>query len=83
MGKLSSFMVAKMYVFPMKVQTISSVELLSVLLLARLMKNVIQYHYVIWCNVTKCLATGIKPEALRCFTDLQDSTFKIKGITKE
>ena len=44
MGKLSSFMVAKMYVFPMKIQTISSVELLSVLLLARLMKNVIQYY---------------------------------------
>ena len=44
-GKLSSFIVAKMYVFPIKVQTIPPrLELLSVLLLARLMKNVIQYH---------------------------------------
>ena len=71
-GKLSSFIVAKMHVFPMKVQTISRLELLSVLVLARLMKNVIQYHYVIWYNVTDCLATGIKPGTLRCFTDLQD-----------
>ena len=71
-GKLSSFIVAKMHVSPTKEQTISRLELLSVLLLARLMKNVIQYHYVIWYNVTDCLAPGIKSEALRYFTDLQD-----------
>ena len=74
-GKLSSFIVAKMHAFPMKEQTISRLELLSVLLLVRLMKNVIQYHYLIRYNVTECLATRIKPEALICFTDLQDNTF--------
>ena len=63
-----------MHVSPTKEQTISRLELLSVLLLAGLMKNVIQYHYVIWYNVTDCLAPGVKPEALRYFTDLQDRT---------
>ena len=71
-GKRSSFVVAKTRVSPLKVQTIPRLELLSALLLARLMKN-----------VTECLATRLTLEAPRCFTDSQIALFWIKGTTKD
>ena len=71
-GKHSSFVVAKTCVSPLKVQTIPRLELLSSLLLARLMKNVMG-----------SLATRLTLEAPRCFTDSQVALFWIKGTARD
>ena len=72
MGKHSSFVVAKMRVSPLKVQTIPRLELLSALLLARLMKNVMD-----------SMATRLTLDVPRCFTDSQIALYWIKGTHKD
>ena len=73
-GKNSSFVVvvSKTCVSPLKTQTIPRLELLSALLLARLMKT-----------VTDSLSTTLTLQAPRCFTDSQISLCWIKGTEKE
>ena len=70
--KYSSFVVAKTRVSPLKSQTIPRLELLSALLLARLMKN-----------VTESLASRLILTAPRCFTDSQIALYWIKGTAKD
>ena len=71
-GKHSSFVVAKTRVSPLKVQTIPRLELLSALLLARLMKNVMD-----------SMATRLALDVPRCFTDSQIALYWIKGTHKD
>jgi len=71
-GRHSSFVVAKTRVSPLKTQSIPRLELLSALLLARLMKT-----------ITEALATRLPLQALRCFTDSQISLCWIKGTDKD
>ena len=71
-GKHSSFVVAKTRVSPLKSQTIPRLELLSALLLARLMKN-----------VTESLTSRLTLTTLRCFTDSQIALYWIKGTGKD
>jgi len=59
-------------VSPLKVQTIPRLELLSAVLLSRLV-----------VNAMTCLTTCLKLKEPRCFTDSQVSLFWIKGVEKE
>ena len=68
----SSFIVSKTRVAPLQTQTIPRLELLSALLLARLMVNVIS-----------ALNTHLNLEEARCFTDSQVTLYWIKGLEKE
>ena len=70
--RYSSFVVYKTRVSPLKLQTIPRLELLSAVLLSRLLKN-----------VTTCLTTLLRLEEPRCFTDSQVALFWIKGVEKE
>ena len=67
-----SFVVSKTQVSPLKVQTIYCLELLSALLLARLITNVIE-----------SLTPRYKLLAPMCFTDSQVTLFWIRGIDKD
>jgi len=64
--------VSKTRVSPLKTQTIPRLELLSALLLARLMKT-----------VTESLSTRLTLQLPRCFTDSQISLCWIKGTEKD
>jgi len=66
--KYSSFVVSKTRVSPLKAQTIPRLELLSMLLVARLVYS-----------VTEALITRLNLEKPRCFTDSQVALFWIKG----
>ena len=70
--RYSSFVVSKTRVSPLKLQTIPRLELLSAVLLSRLLKN-----------VTTCLTTLLRLEEPRCFTDSQVALFWIRGVEKE
>ena len=70
--KYSSFIVSKTRVSPLKVQTIPRLELLSAVLLARLVMN-----------VTTSLSNRLILEEPRCFTDSQVALFWISGTVKE
>lgn len=70
--RYSNFVVSKTRVSPLKVQTIPRLELLSAVLLSRLV-----------VNVMTCLTTRLKLEEPRCFTDSQVALFWIKGVEKE
>ena len=61
-----------MRISPLKLQTIPRLELLSAVLLSRLLKN-----------VSTCLTTLLRLEEPRCFTDSQVALFWIKGVEKE
>ena len=67
-----SFVVSKTRVSPLKVQTIPRLELLSALLLARLITNVIE-----------SLTPRYELLAPMCFTDSQVTLFWIRGIDKD
>ena len=69
--KRSSFIVSKTRVSPLKTQTVPRLELLSALLLARLM-----------VNVKTALNTRLCLEEPRCFTDSQVALYWIKGIER-
>ena len=71
-SKYSSFIVSKTRVSPLKVQTIPRLELLSAVLLARLV-----------VNVTTSLSNRLILEEPRCFTDSQVALFWIRGTVKE
>ena len=71
-GKYFSFVASKTHVSPLKTQTIPRLELLSALLLARLMKTVMD-----------SLSTTLTLQVPRCFTDSQISLCWIKGTEKE
>ena len=71
-SKYSRFIVSKTRVSPLKVQTILRLELLSAVLLARLMTN-----------VTGSLNARLSLEEPRCFTDSQVALYWIKGIRRE
>ena len=71
-GKRSCFVVSKTRVSPLKTQTIPRLELLSALLLARLMKTVME-----------SLSTKLTLQAPRCFTDSQISLCWIRGTDKD
>jgi len=66
--KYSSFVVSKTRVSPLKAQTIPRLELLSMLLVARLVYS-----------VTEALITRLNSEKPRCFTDSHVALFWIKG----
>lgn len=70
--KYSSFIVAKTRVAPLKTQTIPRLELLSAVLLARL----------VW-NVTESLTVMLDLEEPRCFTDSQVALFWVKGTGRD
>ena len=70
-SKYSRFIVCKTRVSPLKVQTIPRLELLSAVLLARLMTNVMG-----------SLNTRLSLEEPQCFTDLQVALYWIKGIRR-
>ena len=70
--KYSSFVVSKTRVLPLKAQTIPRLELLSMLLLARLVYS-----------VTEALITRLNMEEPRCFTDSQVALFWIKGTGRD
>jgi len=71
-GRLSSFVVSKTRVSPLKAQTIPRLKVLSALLLARLMKT-----------VTETLATRLTLQTQRCFTGSQISLCWIKSTDKD
>jgi hypothetical protein len=71
-NKYSSFVVAKTRVSPLKTQTIPRLELLSALLLARLMSN-----------VTYSLTPRLALEEPICFTDSQVALFWIQGTGRD
>ena len=71
-SKYSRFVVSKTRVSPLKVQTIPRLELLSAVLLARLMTN-----------ITATLNAHLSLEEPRCFTDSQVTLYWIKGIRRE
>ena len=71
-SKRSSFVVSKTHVSPLKPQTIPRLELLSALLLARLMKTVM-----------RSLSTRLLLQEPRCFTDSQIVLCWIIGIGKD
>ena len=71
-GKFSEFVVSKTQVAPLKAQTIPRLELLSALLLARLITNVadsLRYRFLL--------------KEPRCFTESQVALFWITGIERE
>ncbi len=68
----SRFVVSNTRVSPLKAQTIPRLELLSALLLARLV-----------ASVTESLAARLSLEKPRCFTDSQVALFWITGIGKD
>ena len=70
--KYSSFVVSKTRVSRLKAQTIPRLELLSMLLLARLVYS-----------VTEALITRLNLEEPRCFTDSQVALFWIKGTGRD
>lgn len=70
--KCSSFVTSKTRVAPLKSLTIPRLELLSAVLLARLISN-----------VAESLATWMDLKEPRCFTDSQVSLFWIRGIGKD
>lgn len=67
--KCSSFVTSKTQVAPLKTPTIPRLELLSAVLLARLISN-----------ITNSLSTRIDLMEPKCFTDSQVALFWIKGI---
>ena len=71
-GKYSEFVVSKTRVSPLKAQTIPRLDLLSALLLARLITNV--------ADSLKCRFPLREP---RCFMDSQVALFWITGIERE
>ena len=70
--KCSSFVALKTRVAPLKTLTIPRLELLSAVLLARLISN-----------ITDSLSTRINLGEPRCFTDSQVALFWIKGTGKD
>ena len=66
------FVASKTRVAPLQRQTIPRLELLSTLLLAKLL-----------LNVTDCLSMKLNLTQLRCFTDSQVALFWIVGTDKE
>ena len=71
-SKYSRFIVSKTHVSPLKVQTIPRLELLSAVLLARLMTN-----------VTGSLNARLSLKEPQCFTDSQVALYWIKEIRRE
>ena len=69
--KLSSFVASKTRVAPLKPLTIPRLELLSAVLLARLITT-----------VTESLSTRIELGEPRCFTDSQVTYFWIRGVER-
>ena len=68
----SHFIVARMWVSPLKSVTVPGLELLSALCLARLMSNVVE-------SLSERLSLG----NLRCFTGSQVALFWIRGMRKD
>ena len=68
----SSFIVSKTRVAPLQTQTIPRLELLSALLLARLI-----------VSFMSALNSRLNLEEARCFTDSQVALYWIKGLEKE
>ena len=66
------FVASKTRVAPLKMQTVPQLELLSVLILARLIRN-----------VSDSLKSRLSLQAPRCFTDSQVSLCWITGMEKE